>query len=71
MTLQEQVKEALKGIDEERTESPDGWWGTSEQAAFGAERLAKLLAVLDEYAYAPRLTDQIILSPDSDFPRTA
>jgi hypothetical protein len=46
MTLQEQVKEALKGIDEERTESPDGWWGTSEQAAFGAERLAKVLALI-------------------------
>jgi hypothetical protein len=46
MPLIEQVKELLKGIDQVETE-PDGWWETSVGAAFGANRLQALIALLE------------------------
>jgi hypothetical protein len=45
MTLIEQIKELLKGIDQVETE-PYGWWETSTGAAFGAKKLQELIALL-------------------------
>lgn len=36
------LHEIVKGIDQEESLSGDGWWETSEGAAFGAARLAQL-----------------------------
>jgi hypothetical protein len=36
------VREVLKGIDQEEAQSADGWWETSDGAAFGAKALANL-----------------------------
>lgn len=46
MTLIEKVKELLKGIDQVETDT-DGWWETSVGAAFGAEKLKALIALLE------------------------
>ena len=46
-SIVEQIKELLKGIDETETGSIDGWWETSEGAAFGAEKLKELLALVE------------------------
>lgn len=39
------IELALAGIDKTVTESPNGWWETSEGAKFGAERLAEVLDI--------------------------
>ena len=44
MSLIEQIKELLKGIDE--TELNGGWWETSTGAEFGAEKLKELIALI-------------------------
>lgn len=43
----DKIKELLKGIDETETDSVDGWWETSTGAAFGAEKLKELLALVE------------------------
>ncbi len=45
MTLIEQIKELLKGID--KTDDIGGWWETPTGAKFGAEKLKKLLAIVE------------------------
>ncbi len=47
-SLLSEVREVLKGVDEKGCSSSDGWWETSAGAAFGAERLAALEALLRE-----------------------
>lgn len=44
--LIEEVRGVLKGISDEETSCPDGWWETSDGAKFGAGRLADLEALL-------------------------
>jgi len=46
MSLIEQIKELLKGIDE--TELNGGWWETSTGAEFGAEKLKALIALVQK-----------------------
>jgi hypothetical protein len=48
MTLIEQIKELLKGIDQTESESNDGWWETSTSADFGKEKLKELLALVEK-----------------------
>jgi hypothetical protein len=45
--LQLKVLEILKGIDEQETDSPDGWWETSTGANFGEQKLQQVLKILE------------------------
>jgi hypothetical protein len=47
MSIIEQVKELLKGIDQQEIDSENGWWETSTGAAFGAEKLRSLIALIE------------------------
>ncbi len=50
--LKERIKAILDGIDREENASDfsDGWWETSTGAAFGAKKLAEVLAAIDSLA---------------------
>jgi len=48
MSLIEQIKELLKGIDQTESESNDGWWETSVGADFGKEKLKELLVLVEK-----------------------
>ena len=47
MTLEHQIKEALKGIDKDGTYDGFGWWETSGGASFGAEKLEEVLNIIN------------------------
>ena len=42
------LDEALAGIDEDQSESKDGWWSNSVGAEFGAAKLAELRVLFRE-----------------------
>lgn len=42
LLLFEQISQILKGIDEEETDSIDGWWETERGAELGRHKLAAL-----------------------------
>ena len=49
--LKQRLLKILAGIDGmegDRIDGSDGWWETSQGAAFGAEKLAEVLAAVDE-----------------------
>jgi hypothetical protein len=46
MQLIEQVKELLKGIDQDQSKSAEGWWETSTGASFGKEKLEELINLI-------------------------
>lgn len=46
--LVERIIDILQGIDKTETEDDAGWWETSDGAAFGAGRLAAVLAILEK-----------------------
>jgi len=39
MTRLKEIEEILRGIDDEETQSEDGWWETEAGADFGKQRL--------------------------------
>lgn len=45
-----QVREMLKGIDSDESAHSEGWWETSTGAAFGAEKLAGVIALVRQLA---------------------
>ncbi len=49
--LKQRLLKILAGIDGmegDRIDGIDGWWETSQGATFGAEKLAEVLAAVDE-----------------------
>ena len=51
-TLIAAVRKELTGIDDTEVSSDSGWWETSAGAEFGAERLAAVVALIEEMADA-------------------
>ena len=47
ISLIEKVKEILNGIDEQQTESDQGWWETSKESDFGRNKLKDLIAAIE------------------------
>jgi hypothetical protein len=45
-STQQKVLSVLAGIDQTGAQSDVGWWGTSEDAKFGAEKLAEIQRIL-------------------------
>ncbi len=41
------IVEALRGIDKQEPDDPDGWWETSAGAEFGATKLREVLTLFD------------------------
>lgn len=48
MNIIEQIKQILDGIDRTETDSPEGWWETSEGAQFGSRKLAEVIQALEQ-----------------------
>ena len=49
MNLRDELSAALEGINCVETIGNRGWWTTSTGANFGAEKLAKVLAIADKH----------------------
>ena len=45
--IKENIINILKGIDCTETDSAIGWWETSSDAEFGAEKLIEIIKVLE------------------------
>lgn len=52
-TLADRLRAILRGIDQQKADDGRGWWETAEGAAFGAAKLAEILAVVEATPIAP------------------
>ncbi len=55
----DEIKEILKGIDEQETDTEDGWWETSTGAEFGARKLKELIIYLEYKTFKDRPDESI------------
>jgi len=46
--IEDKIREILKGIDEEETETDYGWWETSGGAEFGKAKLDEIIEYLKQ-----------------------
>ena len=44
-----EIKAILSGIDQTEIESETGWWETSIEAAFGADKLAEIIQAIQRH----------------------
>ena len=65
------IKEILKGIDRQQIDSECGWWETSEQARFGAEKLQEVERLINELLLElERTRSDMLYYGFSDFNKT-
>lgn len=48
MNIIEQIKLILYGIDRTETDSPEGWWETSDGAQFGTRKLEEIIQAIEQ-----------------------
>ena len=48
-SLIDEIKKILEGIDATEIESENGWWETSSDAYFGAEKLQQVIDAIESF----------------------